>query len=121
MFSPSKSYKKTVPMKISIGASGIDDVRDILATLKRKHYEPIRVKICHANSLTLSTSVVIRVIICALLEKSSSFFSDVSASVFPLPVVLATVDEGGGAEEATSLRTRVFANKIEFNWILIRT
>lgn len=117
MLIPSKSYKKSVPMTISMGASSID----IRHTLRRKgrYHEPTRVKRCHAKSLTLSTSAVIRVIIWALLEKLSSSFSNVSVSAFPFSLVF---DEGGGgAEEATSFRTRVFANKTEFSWILSRT
>ena len=91
----------------------------ILVRCKGRYHEPTRAKMCHANSLTLSTSVVIRVIIWALLEKLSSSFSGVSVSAFPFSL---TFDEGGGgAEEATSFRTRVFANKTEFSWILSRT
>ena len=61
MLIPSKSYKKSVPMMISIGASSIDV--KIRAKYERRNHEPTREKRCHANSLTLSTSVVIRVII----------------------------------------------------------
>ena len=91
---------------------------DILVRCKERYHEPTRARMCHPNSLTLSTSVVIRVIIWALLEKLSSSLSNVSVSVFLFSL---TFDEGGGgAEEATSFRTRVFANKIEFSWILSR-
>ena len=119
MFVPSKSYKKIAPMTISMGASSFD-VRDIIVRCKGRHHKPTRLKMCHTNPHTLSTSDVIIVNIWALLEKLSlSFsFSCVSVSDFPSSLVS---DEEGGAEETTSLRTRVFANKTEFNWTLIRS
>ena len=62
MFIPSKSYKKIVPITISIGASSID-VRDILVIYRGRHHKPTSLKMCHTNSQTLSISEVIRVII----------------------------------------------------------
>jgi hypothetical protein len=86
----------TEPMIISIGAS-------------------TRLNRCHANSLTRSTSVVINVMTCALLENSSSFFFSASgpssAGFAPFSLVF-----GAAAEDATSLRTRVFAKRIELSW-----
>ena len=92
---------------------------DILIRRKGKYHEPKRAKMCHPKLLTRFTSVVIRFITWALLEKTSSSSSDVSVSAFPSS--LSFGEGGGGAEETTSFRTRVFANKTEFSWIISRT
>ena len=59
---------------------------------------------CHENSETRSTSVVMSVMICALLEKSSSssFLSSPSG-------------DSEAAADATSLRTSVFAKRMELS------
>ena len=119
MFIPSKSYKKIAPMRISTGASSFD-VRDILVRCKWRHHRPTRLKMWYTNPDTLPMSEVIRVITWALLEKLSSSFSFFCVSKSDFPFSLAS-DEDGGAEETTSLRTRVFAYKTEFNWTLSRS
>lgn len=83
--------------------------------------KPINENMCQAKSLTRSTSVVMRVITCALLEKSllSSFFSDVSWSIMAGPT--SACEAGEAALEATSLRIRVLANKMEFIWMRKRS
>ena len=85
-------------------------------SLTRIGNSPTRVKRCQEKSLTRSTSVVMRIMICALEEKSST--AGVSAApsrVGPFfllsssPVVLLD------PVEATSFRTRVLENRIELS------
>jgi hypothetical protein len=125
-------------MTISIGESMIQIQRISVKKLEKRGI-PTRANICQANSLTRSTSVVIRVIICALLEKSlspsSAFFAGCSSAfsfsgtvvcrgivsvAFPAGPVSSESDFGA-AEEATSFRTSVFAKRTELSWILNRT
>ena len=70
---------------------------------------PKRVNRWNANSLTRSTSVVMSVMICALLEKSSSspFFSSLALS--PAPAAAPLLSGPAPEDEAMSLRTSVFA------------
>jgi hypothetical protein len=117
---PSKVYKKIVPTMISIGES--------LTQLRRRlqcgssQNAPTSVKICQLNSLTLSTSVVISVMICALLEKSplSSSLSELSEAESVMSLSLSLFSEGP-EDEATSFLTSVLAKRIEFSCIRIPT
>lgn len=86
------------------------------------------VKKCHENSLTRSTSVVMSVMICALLEKSaSSSFSFLPSSTPDTPesvevacwwcgagveVLLSAEGSPEADEDATSFRTSVLAKRM---------
>jgi len=84
-----------------VAATGIASTHDV----------PTSVNVCQQNSLTLSTSVVISVMICALLENSPASVSEpsdaVSVSVF--------LFSDGPEDEATSFLASVLAKRIEFN------
>lgn len=99
---------------------------------------PTSANMCHANSLTRSTSVVIRVMIWALLEKSpsssSAAFPGCSAVSAAATVVswvgmraaawgtlVVSDSDFGAAEEAMSFRTSVFAKSTELSWTRRRT
>ena len=100
---------------ISIGESLMQAKK--AATGAASSYDaPTSVNMCQANSLTLSTSVVISVMICALLEKSpsSSFFSELSDAVSVMFLSLALFSDGP-EDEATSFLTSVLAKRIEFS------
>lgn len=76
---------------------------------------PTSVNMCQLNSLTLSTSVVMSVMIWALLENSPcSSFSELSDAVSVSPLSLALFSDRL-EDEATSFLTSVLANRIEFN------
>lgn len=83
---------------------------------------PNSVNRCHANSLTRSTSVVMSVMICALLEKSSSSLFSSLESLATLaaaaPFSAAAPSAAGPEDEAMSLRTSVLAYRIEFSCTL---
>lgn len=113
-------------MIISIGASvrggGVSQPD---ACLEGSKDSPTRENTCQAKSLTRSTSVVINVMICALLEKSSSSSflpsTDDDEPEASISACWEAVGAGGGELEATSFRTSVLAYRIELSWILRRT
>jgi hypothetical protein len=90
-------------------------------------HSPTREKKCQLNSATRSTSVVINVIICALLEKSSSgvsfFFSSAGteASLGVGGEVPGSEDGVEPDDEATSFLTSVFAKRMVLSCTLRRT
>lgn len=75
---------------------------------------PTSVNMCQLNSLTLSTSVVMSVMICALLENSPCSGSELSDAV-SVPILSFALLSDRLEDEATSFLTSVLANRIEFN------
>ena len=105
---PSKSYRKAVPTTSSMGASVGND--ELPVPLSRGKDSPMRVYKCQAKSLTRSMSVVMRVMICALEEKSSSCFLLAPPFLSSLSPV-----EASEPVEARSFRTNVLENKMELS------
>ena len=99
---------------ISIGVS-LTQVKKAATGAASSDDTPTSTKMCGLNSLALSTSVVISVMICALLEKiPSSSFSELSDAVSVMFFSLALFSDGP-EDEATSFLTSVLAKRIEFS------
>src|ERR1700683_1221875 len=88
---PNSLYRKIEPITISIGESVPPNQLNTRHKNGQERHIPTSANICHANSLTRSTSVVIRVMICALLENSLSPFSTVCVGCSSAALLSGTV------------------------------